>query len=114
MSSISLAIRIILTLCFMTLLALGSLAPGRPEPAALQKLLHVGFYAVLVLLLAWTLDSIESGYYRLLVSWTIAVAFGAAMEWYQTRVPGRFGSLLDVALNAAGAAVGVLAAAFLL
>jgi len=111
----------------MALLTLASLIPGRPQPGdsafiwliaqtptLLQKLLHVCLYGVLVLLLAWTLDSIQSRTYRFLISWIIAVAFGAVMEWYQTKVPGRFGTVIDVAINAAGAALGLLAAIFLL
>jgi len=111
----------------MALLALVSLIPGRPQPGdsafiwliaetptLLQKLLHICFYGVLVLLLAWTLDSIQSRTYRFLISWIIAVAFGAVMEWYQTKVPGRFGTVIDVVINAAGAALGLLAAIFLL
>ena len=36
------------------------------------------------------------------------------MEWRQTKVPGRFGTVNDVVLNAAGAALGLLAAIVLL
>lgn len=111
----------------MALLTLASLVPGRPQPgdsafiwlvakvpSLLQKGLHVCLYGVLVLLLVWTLDSIQSRTYRFLISWIIAVAFGAVMEWYQTKVPGRFGTVIDVTLNSAGAALGLLAAVFLL
>jgi VanZ family protein len=42
------------------------------------------------------------------------VAFGAVMEWCQTKVPGRYGTAFDVALDAAGAALGLLAAVFIL
>lgn len=80
----------------------------------MQKALHVCFYCVLVLLLVWTFEGIESRANRFLISFVIAVAFGAVMEWCQTKVPGRFGTVHDVALNAAGAALGLLAAAFLL
>ncbi len=126
MTSFSLTSRIILTLCFLALLALASLIPGRPQPGdsafiwlaantptLLQKLLHVCLYGVLVMLLAWTLESIQSRTYRFLISWSIAVAFGAVMEWYQTKVPGRYGTAIDVALNAVGAALGLLVAVFL-
>ena len=111
----------------MAFLSLVSLIPGRPQPgdsvfiwlvaetpALLQKLLHVCLYALFVLLLVWTLEFIQSRTYRLLVSLIIAVAFGAVMEWYQTKVPGRYGTVIDVVLNAAGAALGLLAAIFLL
>lgn len=127
MTSFLLATRIALTLCFMVLLMLVSLIPGHPKPddsasiwllaktpALMQKALHVCFYCVLVLLLVWTFEGIESRANRFLISFVIAVAFGAVMEWCQTKVPGRFGTVHDVALNAAGAALGLLAAAFLL
>lgn len=111
----------------MALLMLASLIPGHHKPGdsvfiwlvaetppLIQKVLHICLYAVLALLLVWTLDSIQSRAYRLLNAFIIAVAFGAIMEWCQTMVPGRFGTVYDVALNAAGVALGLLAAFFLL
>ena len=111
----------------MALLALVSLIPGRPQPGdsafiwliaetptLLQKVLHVCLYGVLALLLVWTLDRIQPRTYRFLIALIIAVAFGAVMEWCQTKVPGRFGTVYDVALNTIGAALGLLAAAFIL
>jgi hypothetical protein len=119
----SLTARIILTLCFMALLAFVSLIPGDHQPGdsaftwlvektptLMQKALHVCLYGVLTLLLSWCLESIQSRAYRLLICLIVAVAFGAVMEWCQTKVPGRFGTAYDVALNAAGAVLGVLAA----
>lgn len=111
----------------MALLMLLSLIPGHPKPGdfafiwliaktptLMQKVLHVCLYGVLALLLLWTFEGIESRAYRFLMSFVIAVAFGAVMEWCQTKVPGRFGTLSDVALNAAGAALGLLVGACLL
>ena len=111
----------------MAMLMLASLIPGHPKPgdsaffwlvantpSLVQKVLHVCLYGVFALLLLWTLDGIQSRVYRFLIAFVIAVAFGAVMEWCQTMVPGRFGTMYDVALNAAGAALGLLAAAFLL
>ena len=69
-------------------------------------------YATLVVLWAWTLDAIQSKSQRLIIAVTLAVCFGAAMEWFQTKVPGRYGTLVDVILNAAGALLGVVAAIF--
>ncbi|MGB5304732.1 MAG: VanZ family protein [Gammaproteobacteria bacterium] len=127
MTSLSLASRITITLCFMAVLMLVSLIPGnhKPDdsgffrliattPTPVQKALHVCFYGVLALLLVWTLDGIQSRTHRFLITLIIAVAFGAVMEWCQTRVPGRFGTVHDVALNTAGAALGLLVAFFLL
>ena len=111
----------------MALVMLASLIPGHHKPGdsvfiwmvantptLIQKILHVCLYGVLALLLVWTLDGIQSRTYRFLIALIIAVAFGAVMEWCQTKVPGRFGTVYDVALNAAGAALGLLAAVFLL
>jgi hypothetical protein len=126
-TSFSITTRVVLTLCFMAMLMLASLIPGHPKPGdsaffwlvantptLVQKVLHVCLYGVFALLLAWTLDGIQSRNYRFLIALVIAVAFGAVMEWFQTKVPGRFGTMYDVALNAAGAALGLLAAAFML
>jgi hypothetical protein len=127
MTSISLTTRIGITLCFMALLIVASLIPGRAQPGdsvfiwlvaktptLLQKALHICLYGVLTLLWVWALDAVQSRLYRLVIAVTVAVLFGAALEWYQTRVPGRFGTLADVALNAAGALLGLCAAIFLL
>lgn len=127
MTSFSITTRIVLTLCFMAMLMLASLIPGHPKPCdsaffwlvantptLVQKVLHVCLYGVFALLLLWTLDGIQSRTYRFLIAFVIAVAFGAVMEWCQTKVPGRFGTMYDVALNAVGAALGLLAAAFML
>jgi hypothetical protein len=127
MNSFSLTTRIIMTLCFMGLLMVASIIPGRAEPGdsvfiwlvaktptLLQKTLHVFLYGVLTLLWVWTLDSIQSISQRLVIAITIAVCFGATMEWYQTKVPGRYGTIYDVALNAGGALLGLLAAIFML
>ena len=119
--------RIVLTLCFMALLMLLSVIPGHPRPAGsifirlvaevptlLQKILHICLYGVLALLLVWTLDGVEPRTLRFLIASGIAVVFGAAMEWFQTKVPGRYGTVFDVFLDATGTALGILAAAFIL
>ena len=119
--------RIALTVCLMALVALLSLMPGNSAstgqgvgklfartPALFQKIMHVCLYALLALLLVWTLDPIQILTYRYLISFIISVGFGALMEWCQTTVPGRFGTVADVGLNAAGAVLGLLAAVMLL
>jgi len=127
MHSFSLTFRIVLTICYLAVLALLSLIPGPDKPGdsafiwlvantptLIQKILHVCLYGVLTLLLAWTLDGIESKTYRFLIVFIIAVSFGALMEWGQTKVQGRYATLYDVGLNAAGAVIGLLFAVFLL
>ena len=127
MSSFPIAVRILLTVCFLGLLALASLIPGHYEPGdsrfvwlaeqtptLLQKTLHICLYAVLAFLLVWTLEYIESKTIRYLASVVIAIAFGVLMEWGQTMVSGRFGGIVDVGLNSVGATLGLLIAIFVL
>jgi hypothetical protein len=127
MNNVPIIARFVLTILFMTLLVGVSIVPGRAQPGdsvfvfivaktptAIQKLLHLSMYALLTLMWVWTLEAIQSRPTRLLIAALIAVIFGASMEWYQTRVPGRFGTIVDVALNAAGAVLGLIAAIVLL
>lgn len=115
--------RLLITLGVMGAVFFASAVPGRAQagdsafvwliaatPAPLQKALHVCVYAVLTVLWAWTLDNLQSKTLRLVLPIAFAISFGALMEWYQTKVPGRIGSLLDVALNTAGAIMGLLLA----
>ena len=111
----------------MMMLLVASVVPGRVAgsdsvlirmvantPQPLQKLLHFCLYGVLTLLLVWALDVVTPESLRLAIAFTVAVGFGAAMAWYQTRVPGRFGTFADVALDGSGAMLGLLAATLLL
>lgn len=115
------------TLVFVALIVALSISPGveRPgdnmfvwlvvhTPATLQKIMHVGVYAVLAVLWMWTLESVESRTLRLALSLAATVGLGALLEWHQTRVPGRYGTIMDVLLNVAGAVLGTLAALLLL
>lgn len=119
--------RWVIATAFIVLITILSVTPGRGQtddsvfvwlvintPTLIQKLMHITVYALLVFLLAWTLEDIGSRTLRLLLSVMLAVGFGATLEWYQTQVPGRFGTLLDVLLNAAGALLGMLAALLIL
>jgi VanZ family protein len=83
-------------------------------PAPLQKLMHGVTYATLTLLWMWTLEKINSVPLRMALAFTLSVGIGAVLEWYQTSVPGRFGTLMDAILNAVGSIVGLIAALFLL
>lgn len=90
---------------------LGWLVVATPMP--LQKLLHVAMYAILVFLIVWAMENVQPRLTRHMIAVLAAVAIGALLEWSQTRVEGRFGSLLDVLLNGAGALIGALAAALI-
>ena len=120
-------VRWLVTIAFVALVIILSVTPGRDQtndsvfvwlvvntPTLLQKLLHVGVYALLAFLLAWALEDVGSRPVRFALAATVAIGLGATLEWYQTQVPGRFGTLLDVLLNAGGAVVGLLAAMLVL
>ena len=109
------------------LIAIVSVVPGQARPGdsifvwlvsatptPLQKLLHVLAYAVLAFLCMWTLDEIESRPIRITAALAITIVTGALLQLYQVFVPGRFGTVTDVILNAIGAIFGVLGAAILL
>jgi hypothetical protein len=111
------------TLVFAALVIALSITPGvaRPgdnafvwlivsTPAPLQKLMHVVVYATLALLWMWTLASVESRAVRITLVILITVGLGAILEWHQTRVPGRFGTVFDVLLNIIGTLIGIIAA----
>jgi hypothetical protein len=67
----------------------------------LRKLAHAGEYAVLGALL-------QRAVRRPGLAFALGVAYAISDELHQSFVPGRLGSPLDVALDAAGVAVGVL------
>jgi VanZ family protein len=69
----------------------------------LRKLAHAAEYAVLGLLLLRALD-------HALASFALGVAYAITDEIHQAFVPGRLGSPVDVAIDAAGVAVGIAVA----
>lgn len=103
-----------ITVGYAALLAAVSLLPSGTGPLSgwdtaisptLQNLLHVPAYAVLVALIAWALG--RPTLLRLGLAALACCAFGALLECAQATIPGRFGSLEDTLLNAAGVAAGV-------
>jgi hypothetical protein len=116
-----------ITLVFAALVVALSITPGvaRPgdnvfvwivvnTPELLQKVMHVAVYAALTLLWVWTLDSIESRVWRISLAIIVTVGLGTVLEWHQTRVPGRFGTIFDVVLNTLGALAGLIIALLIL
>ena len=125
--TISVFLRCLITLGFVVLVVVLSVIPGKSQtddsifvwliastPTLVQKLMHVVIYAALVFLWAWTLEHIESQLIRLVTAFALATSLGVALEWYQTTIPGRYGTLLDVLLNGLGAVAGLIAAILLL
>ncbi len=125
--SVSTPIRWGITLCFAAIVVALSVSPGIERtgdnvfvwivvnaPQPLQKLMHVAVYSALALLWMWTLESIESRSLRIALVILATVGFGIVLEWYQTQVPGRFGTIIDVLLNVVGTLIGLIAAVMIL
>ena len=70
---------------------------------ALRKLAHVAEYAVLGALLVRALDG------HALVALALGVAYATTDEIHQHFVPGRVGSPVDIAIDAAGVLTGLVA-----
>lgn len=104
----------LIALAYMAALFLLSSIPGDQElgrrilfpPPAVQNLLHVPVYAGLTWIwwkaLASPKPAAKAG--RILAAAAIAAGYGILDEIHQMHVPGRFASVTDALLNAAGAA----------
>lgn len=116
-----------ITIVFVGIVAALSIAPGVNRSGfsvftwlvvntarPVQKTMHVAVYAVLGFLWIWTLHGMESVPGRYAVALILSIGLGSALEWYQTKVPGRYGTLSDVLLNTLGIFAGLVAAFFLL
>jgi len=125
--NIPVAVRLIVTLVLVVGIVTLSVVPGRSQPGdsafvwlvsvtpmPLQKVLHVIAYATLAVLLMWTLETIDSMPRRVALAFVVTVSLGAVLEWYQTSVPGRFGTFADAILNMIGSIAGLIVAVFLL
>lgn len=74
----------------------------------IRKFAHMAEYAVLGLLLVGVVvPGSESKKKILFIAWLIAVVYACTDEVHQLLVPGRYGSIIDVGIDAIGAAIGV-------
>ncbi len=118
--NVSIQTRLLITFLLTAIIVGLSVVPGRSQygdtvfswllfatPNLLQKILHVLNYAVLAFLWVWTLERVIPRVSRYLLAFAIAVGLGVMLEWCQTMVPGRFGSLADVFLNTLGVVIGL-------
>ena len=114
------AYRWLVTLALVALVVVLSVTPGIEQPGdsvfgwlvantatPIQKAMHIVVYAALALVWMWTLATIESIPLRIALTLVFTAGMGAALEACQTRVPGRFATILDVILNALGSVVGI-------
>ncbi|MBX5493261.1 MAG: VanZ family protein [Chloroflexi bacterium] len=72
-----------------------------------KKGAHAAGYAVFALLVQRALDPSWRQPRGRLLAWLLAVAYAASDEWHQAFVPGRTATPIDVAIDAAGAALGL-------
>jgi len=100
----------------------GAPLPGDPKLYALfywispsvQNALHVPAYVVLASAWCWALRAwLRVPVARAIGAFAIASAYGVFDEWHQSFVPGRYASLTDVALDAAGAVLGIWLASWI-
>jgi hypothetical protein len=110
-----------LPLLIMGVLYWLSSLPGTPLPddpalyalfywmsPSVQNALHVPAYAALGGAWCWALGAwLRVPVARAIGACAIASAYGVLDEWHQSFVPGRYASLTDVALDVAGAVLGI-------
>lgn len=80
-----------------------------------RKMAHMAEYAVLgALLVGAVVSGLEIKKKYLLFAWLIAVVYACTDEVHQLFVPGRYGSVIDVGIDAIGAFAGVVAGSIVL
>jgi VanZ family protein len=115
---------ILLPLGYMAVLLLLSSIPGVPVDAppdnlvgklfqwvepGWQNLLHIPLYAGLTASWLWALAGYPlSHHYRLGTAFVLTVLWAVVDETYPMGVPGRYGSLTDLALNMLGASCAIM------
>lgn len=83
-------------------------------PPDIQNLLHIPVYAVLAWLWWRALEArLDRRRNAAATALLITVAYGFLDEWHQSFVPGRYGSFTDIALDCAGALLGVAVGSWL-
>ena len=113
--------RLLLPLAYMAVIYLLSSIPdtGAPRNLAekvlqwatpeLQNLLHIPLFGGLAATWYWALSPLlPSRYWTLLLSFLISTGYAFFDEWHQLHVPGRYGSLTDIALDTLGAGLSMV------
>ncbi len=111
---------IVIPVVYMALLLVGASVPvdeAREErhllwflaimPPTLQNLLHIPAYGLLAFLWRWSLDRYLAARAATCLAFILAAGFGVFQECYQSLIPGRFASLMDVIFNAIGVGIGL-------
>ena len=86
---------------------IGNIAGNIEYP--IRKAAHMTEYAIfsIFVMIALIVDGIK-GVRIPVISAVIAIAFAATDEFHQTFVPGRYGCVLDVLIDAAGSIIGLI------
>lgn len=83
-----------------------SVVPGRVSE--FDKVLHFIIYAILAVLLTRQLAEVTTRWRAALLAIVISAAFGAADEWHQQFIRGRYPERADLVADTLGAASGAL------
>lgn len=108
-------LRIVAAIGWMSLIFLVSNRTTLPQPPGLTPMItaalgHFSVYFVLAILVWWVLGGFGiDGRPRWLLAFGLAVLYGVSDEWHQSFVPGRTPDVLDVVIDALGAACGLIA-----
>jgi VanZ family protein len=77
-----------------------------------DKVFHVAEFAVLVIAIAWSISRVRTSKWSpviLIIAFVIAAVYAPVDEWHQSWVPGRDVSILDMAADWTGCAIGSIA-----
>jgi hypothetical protein len=76
-------------------------------PPTLQNLVHIPAYALLAFFWRWCLAAYARAGTAVVLALVLTIGFGVFQEFYQTMIPGRYGSWSDVLFDAIGAIAGL-------
>lgn len=99
------------SLLWAGVILVGTSLPGNAVPHEVSlhdKALHFSAYAVLGALLARDLQGVTATWWAALIAMAVAVAFGAADEWHQQFIPGRYSDVADWRADSIGAVGGTI------
>jgi VanZ family protein len=99
------------SLVWAGVILVGTSLPSSAVPSRVSdfdKVLHFTIYALLAVLLARRFVEITSRWRAFLYTIVVSSAFGAADEWHQQFIRGRFPERADLLADTLGATVGAL------